>query len=230
MDLIESNIENPIKHWYYKHKFWFIKTADIWERNTDISLIDIGAGSAVFSKELLRQNFVQRCVAVDTGYLEDSEDADCQLSYRRKVEYAGFTHFLLTDVLEHIEYDEKFLSEVVSNADQGSVFVITVPAMMSLWSSHDVYLKHFKRYTKSELCSLVKLAGLEVVNVRYTYATVFPIAYLSRKISYRSSGNSQLKQNNWFTSLAVRSLLFPDRWISRSPFGVSLYMTAKKAS
>jgi hypothetical protein len=229
MDLIESNIGNPIEHWYYKHKFWFIKTADIWERNTEISLVDIGAGSAVFSKELLRQNFVSRCVAVDTGYVEDSEDTDFQLSYRRKVAYAGFTHFLLTDVLEHIERDERFLSEVVSDADQGSVFVITVPAIMSLWSNHDVYLKHFRRYTKLELCSLVKIAGLEVVDVRYTYSTVFPIAYLSRKISYRTTGNSQLKQNNWFTSLVIRLLLFPDRWISRFPFGVSLFMVAKKA-
>ncbi|CAN2171204.1 hypothetical protein MCEMRE212_00059 [Candidatus Nanopelagicaceae bacterium] len=191
-------------------------------------LVDIGAGSALFSKELIRTNRVKRSVAVDTGYAEDSEDIQGNLSYRRKINYSGHTHFLLTDVLEHIEDDAGFLRDIVLQADRNSTFIITVPAMMSLWSGHDVYLKHYRRYTKSNLKALATGAGLMVQKTRYTYSTLFPIAYLQRKFAGSNSANSQMKDNGLVVSLILRILLFPDRWISFLPFGISLYLEAIK--
>ena len=138
------------------------------------------------------------------------------------------THFLLTDVLEHVENDEKFLKEIVSEADNNSVFFITVPALMSLWSGHDVYLKHFRRYTKLELRQLVEQSGLSVGSIRYTYSTVFLLAYLQRKIAGNNRQDSHLRENRWLISLILRILLLPDRWISYLPFGVSLYLEATK--
>lgn len=230
MDLIESGVTDPINHWYYRHKFWFILNSGIWGDDSSDRLIDIGAGSALFSKQLVQMNVINRCVAVDTGYTEDSIDPDTGMLLRRSSAYNNFSHFLLTDVLEHIEHDEEFLTEIVSQADRGSLFIITVPALMSLWSGHDVYLRHFRRYTKTELCLLVKSAGLEIISARYTYSTVFPLAYFSRKILHRKSEGSQLKENSRFASSALQVLLLLDRWISRLPFGVSLFLVAKKAN
>ena len=227
MDLIESGIRDPINHWYYAHKFWFIRNSSSWKNANLKSLVDIGAGSALFSKELLRLNFVSKVVAVDVGY-KDERETKSGISYCRTTHYSGFTHFLLTDVLEHVEKDKEFLADIVSQADRDSAFIITVPALMRLWSGHDVYLRHFRRYTKNQLRQLVEESGLSVISVRYTYSTAFPIAYFQRKFAQKSSQNSQLKENTFLTSLIMRIILFPDRWIHFLPFGVSLLLEARK--
>jgi hypothetical protein len=227
LDLIEVGVKDPIKHWYYRHKYWFISQSNLWRKEGTKSLVDIGAGSAIFSKELLRQEFADNVVAIDTGYEIESESKD-GITYRRSTNYSGFTHFLLTDVLEHIENDENFLKEIVSEADSKSIFFITVPALMSLWSGHDVYLKHFRRYTKYELRQLVEKSGLSIASIRYTYSTVFPLAYLQRKIAGNDPGDSHLRENSRLVSLILRIILLPDRWISFLPFGVSLFLVATK--
>lgn len=227
MDLIESGVRDPIKHWYYKHKFWFIKNSSLWKIKSENSLADIGAGSALFSRELLQKGLVNKVVAVDTGYLKESEIRD-GITYLRSVNCSGFSHFLLTDVLEHVENDDDFLSRVVAQADIDSAFIITVPALMSLWSGHDVYLKHFRRYNKVQLRCLIEDSGLYVKSIRYTYSTVFLAALLQRKILAKKSINSQMKENSLFTRLFMQIALIPDRWISFLPFGVSLFVEATK--
>lgn len=227
MDLIEFGVRDPIKHWYYQHKFWFISQSILWKNEGEKSLVDIGAGSALFSKELLRQELVSDVVAIDTGYEIESESKG-GITYRRSSSYSGFTHFLLTDVLEHVENDKKFLKDIVAGADSNSAFIITVPALMSLWSGHDVHLKHFRRYTKFELRKLVEQSSLSISSIRYTYSTIFPVAYLQRKLSGNGSQNSHLRENGWAVGLIMRIILLPDRWISFLPFGVSLYLEATK--
>lgn len=227
MDLIESGVRDPIKHWYYAHKFWFIRNSSSWNNDNLKSLVDIGAGSALFSKELLRLNLVSKVVAVDVGYKAKRETSS-GISYCRTSDYSGFTHFLLTDILEHVEKDKEFLADIVSQADRDSAFIITVPALMSLWSGHDVFLRHYRRYTKNELRQLVEESGLSVISVRYTYSTVFPVAYIQRKFAQKNSQNSQLKENTFLARSIMRIMLFPDRWISFLPFGVSLVLEARK--
>ncbi len=67
---------------------------------------------------------------------------------------------LLTDVLEHTPDDYLFLSTLLSRVRTGTAVVITVPANASLWSSHDVALEHYRRYTVDRLTRL--WAGLPV--------------------------------------------------------------------
>jgi hypothetical protein len=189
--------------------------------------VDIGAGSALFSKELFRRGIVDKVVAVDTGYEKVLEVRE-GIIYCRSTDYSGFTHFLLTDVLEHVEEDGEFLASIVSQADSDAAFIISVPALMSLWSGHDVYLRHFRRYTKKQLQHVVEKSGLSEISVRYTYSTVFPIAYIQRKFAGNSSQNSQLKENAFLVGLMMRILLLPDRWIRFLPFGVSLVLEARK--
>lgn len=227
MDLIENSVRDPIKHWYYQHKFWFVRHSKLWNANGQNSLVDIGAGSALFSKELYRQGVVKNAVAVDTGYKNKPAMKDGIL-FCQSTSYNGYSHFLLTDVLEHIEDDSSFLNHVVSQADFNSSFLITVPALMSLWSGHDVYLKHYRRYTKRELLLLAEKSGLKVSSVRYTYSTVFLAAYIQRKNQGKKMVTSHLKENGRFVSFILRMALLPDRWLPFLPFGVSIFLEATK--
>jgi hypothetical protein len=230
MDLIEGRIENPISHWYYRHKFWFIERAFRAKPIHRCRLIDIGAGSALFSKELLKKNLVESVIAVDTGYEFDFRDDASGVEFRRHSDFQGFTDYLLTDVLEHVQNDLAFLSEIAHRAPLNSQFVITVPALMSLWSNHDVFLKHYRRYTRKELEDLVSKSGLTVDSCRYTFGTVFPLAYLQRRLTRKDAPQSQLKENGRLISSLLKIGLLPDKWINHLPFGVSLFLVARKCS
>lgn len=229
MDLIENGIRNPIKHWYYQHKYWFISQSKLWDTEGDKLLLDVGAGSALFSKELLRTGKVKSAIAVDVGYKENIEILEDGVLLKQSTGYAGHSHFLLTDVLEHIENDQQFLSEIVKQADKESAFIITVPALMCLWSGHDLYLKHFRRYTKKNLTNLISNAGLKIVSIRYTYSTVFLLAYFQRKYLVKGSSESQMKDVNPVLRWILTLLLIPDRHITFLPFGVSIFLEAVKS-
>ena len=90
MDLIEGDLVNPISHWYYRHKFWFIKNSIRDKAPLESRLVDIGAGSALFSRELLRLGKIESVVAVDTGYEEEFDDVESRISFRKSTRYGIF--------------------------------------------------------------------------------------------------------------------------------------------
>lgn len=57
-----------------------------------------------------------------------------------------FDLILMTDVLEHVEFEIEMFSDIVAAAKPGAYFVLTVPADQRLWSEHDVSHGHFRRY------------------------------------------------------------------------------------
>jgi hypothetical protein len=54
MDLLEGDLSNPIDHWYYAHKFRVIEKLIGDDLISPTHLIDVGAGSALFSLALLK--------------------------------------------------------------------------------------------------------------------------------------------------------------------------------
>jgi hypothetical protein len=228
MDLIEDGLENPINHWYYKHKFYFIKNAVKKRALEKATLTDIGAGSALFSRELLNLNLISMIFAVDTGYKVELAESNNRITYSTFIPKYQSDFYLLTDVLEHIEEDGQFLSGVVRDAKVGAQFVITVPAHVSLWSGHDVYLKHFRRYNKIQLIKLASSSGLLNVKVRYIYSTVFPLTLLQRRLRSTDVVKSQMRDQSRITSFLLSLVLLPDRIFGLFPFGVSLFLIAEK--
>src|SRR3546814_19735603 len=63
------------------------------------------------------------------------------------------------DVLEHVEDDAGLLRTYLDKAPPQAQAVITVPAFQFLWSHHDVFLEHHRRYTLKTLSRVVERAG-----------------------------------------------------------------------
>ena len=230
MDLIETQLQDPISHWYYAHKFKIIlesiKGSDVDGRH----LIDVGAGSALFSKKLSEShpNLCVSAVDINYGALEISKSTP-KFSYLTSLSGLSGDIYLLTDVLEHVYGDKEFLIEIVNSAPKGAKFVITVPALMTLWSDHDVFLKHFRRYSRSELHSLMLACGLEVSRCHYLFGTVFPLAWISRKVKSKGAPSSQLKMHSKILNQIMTIFLKIDFiFCSFLPFGVSLIGVGKK--
>ncbi len=183
MDLKENNFPEshiPI-HWYYRSKAGLTSTL-LLPYITE-TVIDVGAGSGYFSKFLLYTTRAQNAVCIDINYVNDH----VQYINGKKIEFVRasprlpLSTILMMDVLEHIEDDLTFLQNYIEIAPSGSTFFITVPAFSFLWSQHDIFLEHKRRYTRSSLRRLVRQSKLEIVHAGYYFAFVFPIAAAMRK-------------------------------------------------
>jgi len=170
------------------------------------------------------------CTAIDPGYHLDSfTDEKLRITYLREPNGLQGDLYLFTDVLEHVENDLAFLTTYVESAKIGAKFVVTVPAFMILWSGHDVFLKHFKRYRKMELCQVLRKSGLTIQSVNYLYVLLFPVALLMRSLPKSRVSNSQLKNQGRFLNFIIKMILKTDFVLSKHvPFGVSIIAVATK--
>ncbi|MGH7539768.1 MAG: class I SAM-dependent methyltransferase [Gemmatimonadota bacterium] len=87
---------------------------------------------------------------------------------------------LLTDVLEHVADDRRFLAGLLARLKGGARLLATVPAHPELWSSHDIALGHHRRYTAETFRQLWNVRDVEFELISYFNSRLFPIARLSR--------------------------------------------------
>lgn len=191
-------------------------------------LTDVGAGSALFSKKLKLDGLVGKIYAIDPGYKKEYVEPQLDIHFLKAPPKNESDIYLLTDVLEHIDDDLSFLIEYVKLAKKNSIFIITVPAHQFLWSGHDEFLKHFRRYSRSEIEFIVRSAGLHILESRYMYSTLFPFAFLQRKISRnKKEKSSKLKKNAKIISKIFDMLLKIDKHVGNKKFGVSIFLVCK---
>jgi hypothetical protein len=135
---------------------------------------DIGAGDRFFTSKLLP--FVEGAVyAVDTEYAENAvviDGIDCRNDISAIPELMG-GGIIMMDVLEHIKNDNSFLTSVLRKISRGGLVFVTVPAFQSLFSGHDIFLKHYRRYNRKQLLALLCAQGLRVESCHYFYASLF---------------------------------------------------------
>ena len=156
MDLkeLESGVD-PKTHWYYQSKkiplIAFVKKI-FQKKRIPLTLIDVGSGSGFFMYELQDAvpEMISKIYLVDIGYSEEeilatkNQRIEKTKSLPDKIENAIV---VMMDVLEHLEDDHAMLKAIKEKSAGENYFFITVPAFMSLWSGHDVYLGHYRRYT-----------------------------------------------------------------------------------
>lgn len=89
------------------------------------------------------------------------------------------------DVLEHIKSDESALKNIYRSLKPGGLFVFMVPAFQILFSSHDVHLKHYRRYSMKELEQKLLNNNFKPLDLYYWNSILFPIISLKRLL-YKS--------------------------------------------
>ena len=228
MDLKELQAvgDDVDSHWYYKHKLKLLM--QLLQPSDPATVLDIGAGSGYFSKKLLECTNVSHATCVDIGYEREYDSKVCgkSIEYRKSPSGKKFDAAILMDVLEHVESDRELLESYLPSLEDGGTVVITVPAFMFLWSGHDVFLEHYRRYTRPQLQGVVQSAGLRIETIGYSYSVVFPIAFMQRMIQKMFSGSNDSSAlakhssvTNWilgFLCRIERKLLITNRFLGLS--------------
>lgn len=176
MDLKEEHIigDKIHFHWYYISKGramrQFLGNMKIPE------VLDVGAGSGIFSRQLLDEGFCDSAVCLDPNYPEEKTENynGKQIRFARTIGKSPQKLILMMDVLEHVPDDVALLKEYVCSMEPNGHIFITVPAFQFLWSGHDVFLEHYRRYTIELIEEVVKKAGLIPIKSRYFFACLFP--------------------------------------------------------
>jgi len=167
-------------HWYYTSKAQMM--ADHIRRMTGGApvkrVMDVGAGAGWFSRWMLREGLAESAVCVDPGYKTNWEETEAgrPLIFQRTPDGQGADLVLMMDVLEHVPDDAALLSEYLGVVPKGTPFFITVPAFQFLWSGHDVYLEHYRRYTLPLLKETISNAEAQADVMHYYFGAIFPAA------------------------------------------------------
>jgi 2-polyprenyl-3-methyl-5-hydroxy-6-metoxy-1,4-benzoquinol methylase len=233
MDLKEEDILGADigAHWYYRSK------AAALGRFVGLlapkRLLDIGAGSGFFSRHLLVEGGAERALCVDTGYARDHDEtiAGKPVLYRRDCGFVDCDLVLMMDVLEHVDDDRGLASHYAAKVPGGAHFLVTVPAFGFLWSGHDVFLDHKRRYRLPEIEATLRDAGLTIVRGAYYFGLVFPLAAAVRLASRGDAQpRSSLKKHGALTNgilTAVCAAELPFFPLNRLA-GLSAFVLARK--
>ena len=184
MDIVEReqlNLKIVANHWYYESKYQLLKMHlhALPLQMDSFRTVDVGTGLGLFLHKLELDKLASptRSAGIDPGYSTAGNVFESNIPIFPDFP-AGvkFDLALLMDVLEHVEDDKALLSDVISHMDNRGYMFITVPALPMLWSGHDRFLGHFRRYTLTSLRNLILSTGeLEIISLHYHFASILPV-------------------------------------------------------
>jgi SAM-dependent methyltransferase len=167
-----------------------------------IRVLDVGCGDGFISKGLFNLLKDKMVTAVDINLsdelIKEIEKLSDGMNYVKVLPENGcFDLVLLLDVIEHVEDDRSFLAHLVDRylSKSGKV-MITVPAFQSLFSCHDTFLGHHKRYMIKGLESVVNISGLKVISSGYLFLSLLLPKFVFYKILNSKDGSDGVGQWN----------------------------------
>lgn len=214
-------------HWWIRTRYNYIDKALSFISKDKLRIAEFGCGSCQNLWYLRNKSQkIHSLVGIDPEMPEDiefdwmtSEDR-IERDLNAKIESPDL--LLGMDVLEHIEDDFSALDSWVKHMGKDSIILLTVPAFQSLWSYHDEFLDHKRRYTKEDLLSLSNRCGLEPIFLNYAFGPLFPVVWIVRKIIGRNDSqkdsSSDLKQPFWIINNALRLLGWLEAKVGGTPF------------
>lgn len=144
-------------YWWHRHKREFV--LHLAEEEPYSRVLEIGSGGGTLAARLKR-----RCRAITTDLSVQHVRPGGVVAKLPEMCFkpAVFDLVILSEVLEHLDQPVESLKTIARILNPGGRCIITVPAWPALWSEHDVFYGHKKRYTPSCLQSELASAGLDV--------------------------------------------------------------------
>lgn len=137
-----------------------------------------------------------------------------------------YDFILLADVLEHIEDDRAMLEKLSNMLTPNGKIIVSVPAVKSLWSRHDEFCSHYRRYSKKELRDKLK-NNFKIIKLNYWNFTMLPVAFILKLSNTKTYPHESVISVPILSSLLLKYYIYIENKISW-PIGLSLFAVAVK--
>ena len=164
----------------------------VWSYYQDKKVVEIGSGVGSFSKIISRKCKSLTLVEPDSEFCDSLEE---KFKNNKKIvkiingtsddvreKFDTIVHF---QVLEHIKNDNKEIINNLNLLNENGHLLICVPSFMSLYSSFDKMIGHFKRYEKKDFLDF-KLGNSKIIKMFYVDSCGY-LAYSFFKLFINSS-------------------------------------------
>jgi SAM-dependent methyltransferase len=145
----------------------------------DLRILDVGCGAGNMGHHLRAYGQV---VGVDSYAkplaVARQRGLDVRQGSATSLPFAdrSFDLVALLDTVEHVPDESAVFAECRRVLKPGGKLLVTVPALMALWSNNDVINAHERRYTRAELRQKLESHGLRVLRSSYNNFFIFPLA------------------------------------------------------
>ena len=230
MDTAELQLLTSLEdhHWWYRERRAILRR-ELRRLPGPGRALDIGAAGGGNTRVLEEHGWQ----AVALEYSDSAADVARSRGIRvmradaRELPIRSGTCGLVTafDVLEHIDEDYLAAAEMVRVLQPGGTALIAVPCDMALWSAHDDAVGHMRRYSRSELASLIQKAGLTIERMWSWNVLLRPAVAIRRK----SSTGSDLGEVSPLANGLLATVVVAERYLPvKSWPGVSLMLRARR--
>jgi len=145
----------------------------------DLRVLDVGCGAGNMAHHLAHYG---RVVGVDLHpkplEIARQRGLQAELGSADDLPFDDQTFDLVTllDVVEHVPNEHGVFGECQRVLKPGGKLMVTVPALMWLWSNNDLLNAHQRRYTREDLGQKLAHHGFEVLRSSYNNFFLFPLA------------------------------------------------------
>jgi SAM-dependent methyltransferase len=231
------------RHWWFSARRVLLSTIiSGMKLPSDARILEIGSGTGGNLEMLsgfgrvsaIEMNATARSIAKEkTGDRFDIHEGFCPTSIPFSDD--KFDLICLFDVLEHIEEDVASLAAIKKLLAPGGRVLITVPAYQWLWSPHDEFLHHKRRYSAPVLRKRILTAGLQIERMSYFNTLLFPLAvavrFKDRLFTASSASGTGIPPAP--LNAFLYKIFSTERYLVRMsslPFGVSLFAVLHSTS
>ena len=237
---MDKSFEKKFHNDYEENHWWAKGRRDIILRlinkNKKYKILDLGCSSGSLLKKL---DFCDNLYGVDISI--DAINLAKKKGFKNVFNVDAITLpfkdnmfdiIISSDVLEHIENDNKAISEMEKVLKKKGKIIVFVPAFMFLWSPHDEVLHHKRRYDKQEL--ILKFSKhLKIIKCFYWNSLLFFPFVLFRLIRKKKISDYGLISNHFINQIFFKIILFENWLILKGitfPLGISLCIIAEKSN
>ena len=103
-------------------------------------------------------------------------------------------------------FTSKILETLLDKLKSNGLIVLTVAAINTIFSSHDIFLKHYRRYNKKSLMALLSKHNIIIKRIHYFYSLLLCVRFISFVLEKLQSKKKQFGVGFW--QFAKRNRIF----------------------
>ena len=218
MDPVEKIKSNTFRHpWEVVRAKSIISI--IPQKITNPQFADIGSGDMYFA-HILSTLTDKKVFVADIDYEQNIvQNKFIVLNSIYNISDNSVDILFLMDVLEHIKNEKKFFTTILNKIKKKGYLILTVPAFNFLFSEHDFFLKHYRRYNLVNLEKFLSNYNLEIIKSFYFFTSLYLLRLIQVilvkfklfNIKKTGIGNWRLSRKHVITKLIVSILIIDFR-------------------